>query len=1203
MKPINPDKERIIRLINQLLDRSGLNIDQIVARMQIDGCDITRSTFENRFTTRVHQKPNVPAKWLLSLVKAFTWNLANGERCRAEEAVELAKIARLPIDLTAELNMFFPKAEFTAAIEKYVPLLYVRITQNTISDINMLTKSPGDRQANDVQSLANRQVTRRREAWSEAPDTQNFNGRHLELTTVAKWIQAEQCRAVGIFGMSGIGKTMLATKLAFDLRTDFAAICWCSLHNAPPLTDFIGDCLTGLTAIDANALPATAEKRQALLLQTLREKRCLLVIDNFETVMEEVSSAGGYRLGYENYAQFLHRLAESAHSSCMILTSQEKPIEFAAIEGDGLPIRALTLQGFHTADTQQLLRSKRLHGEKKEWEQFCNRYSGNPLALKLAADAVREVFAGDLKAFLATDAALFHDVRELLDQQFSRLTLLERELLYWLGIEREMVTLQTLQINLAYPTPQFQLLEALRSLRRRSLIEQHQTGFGLSNVVLQYVTERLVTLCTAEIEAEMPLMLASFALLKTQTKAYLRETQIRLLLLPIRERLRQTLHTDEIAAKLWRMLHRLQAKPASSQSPPSPHAVPTEPIKLSLASYLPPENYCAGNLLNLLVYLPADLSRQDLSYLYIRQAHLPNVILQDVNFTRTVFCSSLFLETFGSISTIAFSPKGDTLAAGMTSGEIHLWQVAGDAAPLKLQGHTDMVWSVAFHPDGSRLASSSEDQTVRIWDATSGESFLTIHAHSGWVKGVCFNQAGTQLASGGHDALVRLWDPKTGYSQQGWTAHEGWVWAIAYSPDDRILATAGQDQLVKVWDTATGACLHTLHGHTAPVRALAFAPNGQHLVSGSFDHTLKLWEVATGNCIRTFRGHANLIWSVAFSPDGTLLASSGDDQSVRIWEVDTGQVRHLLQGHQNRIWSVAFHPSGEMLASSGDDQSLCFWDVASGHLLRKQAGYTNQVWALAFAPKAAGREQSEGRLMASGGDDRIVRLWHSDAGHCILLLQGHTERVRTVAFSPDGRFLASGSDDYTIRLWHTHRGTCSQLLTGHTNRVWSVVFHTDGRALASASEDQTIRLWDSETGRTIRTLRDAPGRIWSIAWHPWSSLLAAGTDAPEICLWDTESGDYLQSWHGHQNRVWCVAFSPDGRWLASGSADRTVRLWEVASGRCCYVLEGHQDAVWAVAFSPDGEWLASSGDDQRICLWNVAHGVLVHTLQGHRGCV
>lgn len=1211
MKSTNPEKEQIIRIVNQLLDRSGLNIEQVVARMQINECDITRSMFENRFTTRVHQKPNIPAKWLLSLVEAFTHNLSNNERCRAEEAIELAKLARLPIDLLAELDRFFPKPEFSASIENYVPLLYARMSQNTTLGAETLTKKLEFRQTNSGQSSTKPLIPLKQEDWGEAPDTQNFNGRQTELVTLRHWIEQEDCRAVGIFGMSGIGKTMLATKLANDLRYTFAALCWRSIHNAPPLIDFIGDCLTCLTPLSFGALPATVEKRQSLLIQTLREQRCLLVIDSFETVMEEGNSAGGYRLGYENYAQFLWRIAESPHESCIILTSQEKPVEFAGLEGDGLPVRALTLGGINTADTQQLLHSKRLKGNKEEWERFCNRYSGNPLALKLAADAIRELFTGDIKAFLATDTTLFHNIRELLDQQFSRLTVLERELLYWLGIEREMVTLQILQTNLAYTIPQVHLLEALRSLRRRSLIEHNQTGFGLSNVVLHYITERLVKLFVVEVEAEMPIMLTSFALLKTQTKEYLRDTQVRLILLPVLEQLRHTLADEEITTKIWRMLHRLQAQATevhnSSALPAAPPTSKQNAPQHGSWSYLPPENYCAGNLLNLLVYLPADLSNCDLSQLYIRQAQLHNVILQNVNFTRSVFRNTVFLETFGSISTVAFSPNGAHLAAGMTNGEINLWQLASDAPPLKLQGHTDMVWSVAFHPDGNRLASSSEDQTIRLWDVISGECLFSIHAHNGWVKSVCFNHAGTQLASGGHDALVRLWDSATGYPQLGWVAHEGWVWAIAYSPDDRLLATAGQDHLVKLWDAATGECLHTLQGHNAPVRALAFSPNGRYLASGSFDHSIKIWEIAAGTCTHTLCGHGNLIWSVAFSPDGTLLASSADDQSVRLWEVATGQLRNLLQGHHNRVWSVAFHPNGESLASGGDDQTLRFWDIASGHLVRKQKGYTNQVWSIAFARdqqrSKQGSKQENGRLMASGGDDCIVRLWNIDKGHCTLLLQGHTERIRTVTFSTDGRLLASGSDDCTIRLWHVQRGSCSQILTGHTNRVWSVAFHADGHTLASASEDQTVRLWNVETGRTLRTLRDAPGRIWSIAFHPWTPLLAGGTDATGIYLWDTETGEQIQSWHGHQSRIWTVSFSPDGRWLASGSADRTVRLWEVASGRCRYVLEAHSDAVWSVSFSPDGQWLASGGDDQRICIWSVEHGALVHTLAGHQGCI
>ena len=119
----NPDKEQIIQLVNTLLHRSKLNIEQVLARMQTQGCDLSRTVFENRFTTRVEQKPNIPPLWLLALVYAFTERLTDRERCTAPEAIELARLARLPIDQFQDLRIFFPKAEFSHAFRRYAPVL------------------------------------------------------------------------------------------------------------------------------------------------------------------------------------------------------------------------------------------------------------------------------------------------------------------------------------------------------------------------------------------------------------------------------------------------------------------------------------------------------------------------------------------------------------------------------------------------------------------------------------------------------------------------------------------------------------------------------------------------------------------------------------------------------------------------------------------------------------------------------------------------------------------------------------------------------------------------------------------------------------------------------------------------------------------------------------------------------------------------
>lgn len=1171
MKPINPEKERIIILISQLLERSGLTIDQVVARMQVDGCEITRSTFENRFTTRVHQKPNIPEVWFLPLLRAFTQNLTTQERCEAAEALELAKLARFPLDQFPAIHKLFPHLEFTLALEKQFPLSYFSIDKIPTYTVELLTDNVNLRPVIVEQKTENHPDAYDKSMGNGAPAVSAFVGRQKELATIAYYFQDPVCHIIGIMGMGGMGKTVLAAKAAHDQRASFVHYYWRSLHNAPPLAELLADSLSCLLQQPLAALPPTLEKRLALFFQQMRQHRCLVVLDNFDALLDEGKNAGRYRTGFEEYGYFLRQFADMEHQSSIMLTSRERPPEFAVQQGAGQPIRVLTLSALDVATAQAIVVGKQLLGSEQAWQRLVAAYSGNPLSLKLAADSIAELFGGNIEHFLDGGVTLLQEIRELLDDHFSRLALLEREILYWLGIGREVTSLQVLQRNFARPTLQPQLLAALTMLRRRSLIEQHQEGFALQNVVLDYITERIIELAVAEVEAEMPLFLASFTLLELQRPEHRRITQVHCLLLPILQRLRARYEYVEVEAKLRNMVRALQAVP------------------------VPPDTYCAGNLINLLAQLTNDLRHTDFSHLHIRQADLRNVALQDVNFAQTTFDSVAFLEPFGSISTVAFSPDGVLLAAGVTNGDIHIWPLDPDQPPLKLHGHSDMIWSIAFHPNGQWLASSGEDQTIRIWAVATGECLLHIHAHSEWIKCIAFAHSGAQLASGGHDALVRLWDPQTGAPLANWIAHAGWIWALAFSPDDRLLATAGQDRLVKLWDVATGACLRVLAGHTDAVRTVAFDPTGARLVTGSFDHTLKLWDVASGLCLQTLTGHENLVWSVAFNRAGSLLASSSDDQSVRIWDAGSGALRTRLRAHHNRVWSLAFHPTQDLLATGGDDQTLRFWNVKTGRLIRNLEGYANQVWSVAYS--------HDGHLLASGGDDRIVRLWQDNSQVPIALYQGHRERIRAVAFSPDQKLLASGSDDYTVRLWDIKRNVCRHTLTGHTNRVWTVAFSPDGALLASASEDQTVRLWDSETGQALRTLRETPGRVWSIAFHPYGKLVAGGADANEVLLWDSESGDCLYKLAGHQGRIWSVAFSPDGALLASGGADRTVRLFAMPSGHPRFILEGHQDAVWTVAFSPDGQWLASAGDDQTICLWDVQTGALVHTLRGHKGCI
>ena len=1061
-------------------------------------------------------------------------------------------------------------------------------------------------------------------------------GRQAELASLQKWVVEEagapRARLVGIFGIGGQGMTTLIAPFVRALAnaspppfpqlgkaTDssvaraavgqggFTRIIWQSLLNAPPLAEVLQEWVYVLSDQTVTSLPNSLDQQFRLLLDYLCHQRCLLILDNLESILQGDEQSGAYRPGYEAYGQLLHHLAVGEHRSCLLLTSRERPSEVTRLEEETPVVRSISLTGLPADAGRQVLAGRGLAANPAGLDALVQHYSGNPLALKLAAETVHEIFDGDIGAFLQTETLVFDDIRHVLDQQFARLTPLEGELMRWLAILREPVPFTGLRDLLAQPPAARLVLGAVRSLQRRSLLEKFDEGFGLQNVVLEYTTDRLVedfgfwildfglTEEQSKIENLQSAILNRHALILAQVKEYVRASQTRLLLQPVAERLVDHLGSMGAEQQLQRLLVQVR------RAPPRP-------------------GYAAANLLHLLLHLGVDLRGFDFSQLYFRQAHLRGISLPQTNFAGAQFVDSLFTEPFGLVYTVAFSPDGHYVAAGTSEGAIYLWRTADQQLAHVIQAHQQAIRQLTIvQPAGAEgdgatpplrerhlvLASASDDKSVGFWSLSASgvvhRHVQLTHPQQEAVVAVGLTPDGQRVTSVDIDGQVFVWE--VGERQDAQLVHHfatafTRIRLVAFSRDGQTVVIGHRDGAVRLWQAATGEASLRLAGKTGLIFTLSLSRDGRLLVTGGREGHITLWRLPTGEVLQVIETRAGAVRALALSPDGQFLASGHEDLAIRLWSIDAqGHLhrQHTLLGHTQTIWSVAFgpspatqpamdsvmqqsrngHPTRQLLVTGSSDQTVRVWDVETGHTLYMLRGQPRVLAAHTLHPLPStppesqpGTRQDEGWLLAAAGYDGLIHLWKGqgrtvDGAHRVL--RGARGPLYAVAISPDGRSVVAGGYDSTIYLWDRVSGQLRQTFHGHTNCVYALAFcpapvggsPRGAKLLASGGGDGTVRLWllpgdEGDQGRVAG---------FAVSAQP-VAVLQADLDV-----------------------VHDLAFSPDGRLLARGGSDRLLRLWDMTQSNYPELVEARklvqdesEEDIFGVVFSPDGTKVACSGN-------------------------
>ena len=1064
--------------------------------------------------------------------------------------------------------------------------------------------------------------------WGEA--TNNFDlfersARTKELETLTQWIIEEKCRIILVEGMKGMGKSHLSYQLVQENKNDFDFVSVQSLDQYESIDELLTDWLYFINN-EEDIKKLNIEQKIDKILLNANTYSCLFILTNIDWKIDQ----GSFTFEDQNYEILLKKIADKQEKSCLVMTSNIEPREISFLVAQNQWSRCLKIEPLPVEAIQDIFNHVgSFEGSEEDWKLLRDTYQGNLFILVNVAINIYKSFAGNITHFInycgENNSFIFNGIEEFIEEQLKKLSETERNVMYWLAIYRNPISLFELK-DIMGGLLNDQILTITKHLKSRFFVDSKNEGVLIQPPMIRdYLIKKLINDMTEEIINNNLNFLNLFPLFLPTATIKVREDQEKFILKPIIEKLKAKLNTnDQIIEHLRKILQEHKNN------------------KL--------DRYTGGNIVNLLRHL-GTLENEDFTGLILKNVNLQGVSLKKTDFTGSNLSNSMFLNGFSNVISVAFSPDVKWLAIGDTNAQIYLWKV-GESSPILhdiINSNNFWVRAIAFSPDSKIITSGGEDGNIHLWEVETGKTIATFPGHLDRVRALSYSADGQLLASSSDDGTIRIWDCNRKELITVLSKHQDKVRWVIFHPDQKTLISASEDNQICLWTVNLSEqklinFFQLKENKNELLRAIAISPDGKCLASGTDDGIIRFWDLEKGKFKQELsHNHNDWIRSLAFSPNGDTIASASEDKTICIRDVKTGKDLHTLRGHNGGIWSIDFHSQLPWLVSGEMGFNVRIWNYESGECLRVAQGYSQEIKPITYSPDgttlAVGTNQEivylkdssdgenkaeistyrgnilslayspDNQILIGGSQDTRLYIWDTfNNNRLITSLAEHKNWIRTVAYSPDGKLMATGSDDKTFKLWDAYNYQLLRTFTGHTDWIQSICFHPTQPLLISGSDDGTIKFWDIDNLRNsnplLKIFTNTQRQVWTVAISPDGKLMASGSNDNTICIWDLESENSkpMMIIRDHRNWISSVAFTPDSQWLASGSYDTSIRLWKLSSTEysCDKILLGHGNAVMCVTFHPHEPILASSSKDGTIKRWNYLTGECLSTWRSPR---
>lgn len=523
-----------------------------------------------------------------------------------------------------------------------------------------------------------------------------------------------------------------------------------------------------------------------------------------------------------------------------------------------------------------------------------------------------------------------------------------------------------------------------------------------------------------------------------------------------------------------------------------------------------------------------------------------------------------------AVSALVFSADGLTLYSGSYDTSIVIWDLVGDCAVKKLQGHRDSITGLSV--SRGLVVSSSRDKMVKVWES---EMCVQTLLCPGEAWGVATDEEKIYVCC---EKYVKVWDFE--YKELGLLERLDSKKGKKVQVEGQLVLVHSQEKL-EVWRERSSKEIEKklkrrrkrnrdqdleLQFHDNYEKIVSFKPDcklASATLSKSLQKSVK-YEKKT-QIILSFSNNSVQIYTLEFNLEKNLKTSPLFETGLTISH----------EGHRSPARTLALSEDNSTLLS-GSGESVKIWDLSRQKcLVSIESGY---CLCSAWFPGD--------KFVVVGCRDGSLQLMDVLGSELVSSVKAHEGSVWTCYLKD--QVLYTGSADCTVKFWtldlqNRELRNFDQLVL--KDEVLFLKVTWDARLICVALLDCTIQVLYADSHKLLFSLyaHKLPVTCFDITYD--CTLLVSGSSDKNLKVWGLDYGDCRKSIIAHSQGITDVKCLNNTHFAFSTSRDFLIKYWDLDKKELIQTFKGHNSEVWAIATSFSGDFLVSSSNDNCFFLW------------------